>query len=195
MEFFFCQLLHIIKYLNFRLFLQDDTVMLRDLIRDSIVAMCVLLIILSLPYFSSAQPDRVAIVQLKDLKEIIQTAEEKIKVINFWATWCAPCIKELPLLEKLNEERNDVSVILVSMDLDLDPNPEKVYKFIARRGIKSRVLLLNEKDPNTWIDQIDDDWSGALPATLIINPKTGQRKFVERELHPGELESLIKELL
>lgn len=155
----------------------------------------VFLVILFLPSFLSGQPDQTAIVKLKDLKEIIQMPEEKIKVINFWATWCAPCIKELPLFERLNDERNDVSVILVSMDLDLDPNPEKVYKFISRRGIRSRVLLLNEKDPNSWIDQIDSNWSGALPATLIINTKTGQRKFIEKELHPGELENLIEELL
>lgn len=159
------------------------------------IARCLFLTILFLPSLLPAQPDQTAIIKLKDLKEIIQTPDEKIKVINFWATWCAPCIKELPLLEKLNEERNDVSVILVSMDLDLDPNPEKVYKFIERRGIKSRVLLLNEKDPNSWIDQIDDTWSGALPATLIINAKTGQRKFIEKELHQGELENLIEELL
>ncbi len=169
--------------------------MLKQLIRDSMVIRCTLLIILFSPTFSSAQPDRATIVTLTQLKEIIQTPDERIKVINFWATWCAPCIKELPLLEKLNQERNEVSVILVSMDLDLDPNPEKVYKFIERRGIKSRVLLLNEKDPSAWIDQIESSWSGALPATLIINTKTSQRKFIEKELHPGELESLIEELL
>lgn len=159
------------------------------------IVRCLLLMILFSPSFLPAQPDQISVVKLKDLKEIIQTPDGKIKVINFWATWCAPCIKELPLFERLNQERNDVSVILVSMDLDLDPNPEKVYKFIARRGIKSRVLLLNEKDPNSWIDQIDSNWSGALPATLIVNAKTGQRKFIEKELRPGELENLIEELL
>ncbi|HEX5171089.1 MAG TPA: TlpA disulfide reductase family protein [Cyclobacteriaceae bacterium] len=141
-----------------------------------------------------AQSDTTAIIRLRDLREIIQEPHGKIRVINFWATWCAPCIKELPLLEKLNE-KTDVNVILVSMDLDLDPNPEKVYKFVQRRQIRSRVLILNEKDPNSWIDQIDGEWSGALPATLIINPETGQRKFIEKELHPGELEDLIEELL
>jgi thiol-disulfide isomerase/thioredoxin len=134
------------------------------------------------------------IVKLGQLLKEIESPSEQIRVVNFWATWCAPCIKEIPLFEKLNEERDDVSVILVSMDLDLDPNPEKVYKFINRKNIQSEVLILNEKDPNSWIDKIDKQWSGALPATILINTKTGQRKLVEKELHEGELEKLIDEI-
>lgn len=126
--------------------------------------------------------------------DIIHAPSDKVKVINFWATWCAPCVKELPLFERLNNERPDVKVILVSMDLDLDPNPEKVYMFITRKNIKSEVVLLNEPDPNSWINKVEKEWSGALPATIIINPKTGQRKFIEKELHEGDLEKLIDSL-
>lgn len=113
-------------------------------------------------------------------------------MVNFWATWCGPCIKELPFIEKLGQERNDVRVTLVSLDLDLDANPEKVYKFVERKGLKSEVLILDEKDPNSWIDRIDKDWSGSLPATIVINTNTGKRAFVGRELKEGELESLIE---
>lgn len=134
------------------------------------------------------------LIKLDQLKNLIESKSEHIKVINFWATWCAPCIKEIPLFEKLGQERADVKVILVSMDLDLDPDPEKVHKFIARKKLQSRVLILDAVSPNLWIDQIEKEWSGALPATLIVNGKTGQRKFVEEELHEGELEKLIAEI-
>jgi thiol-disulfide isomerase/thioredoxin len=146
------------------------------------------------PFLAAAQ-GKAPIIKLKQLQDHIGEPTGHIKVINFWATWCAPCIKELPLLEKLDQERADVKVTLVSMDLDLDPNPEKVYRFIDRKKIKSQVLILDEKDPNSWISQVEKSWSGALPATIIINGKTGQRKFVERELHDGELEKLIAEVL
>src|SRR5690606_11602895 len=106
-----------------------------------------------------------------------------------------PCIKELPYFEQLHKERQDVKVTLVSMDMDLDPNPAKVHKFIARKEIQSEVLILNERDPNSWIDKIEKEWSGALPATLIINTTTGQRIFVEKELHDGDLEKLIERIL
>ena len=134
------------------------------------------------------------LVKLEGLQQLIQNEKEQIQVVNFWATWCAPCIKELPLLERLNADRKDVRVRLVSMDMDLDPDPEKVRKFVIRKKILSQVLILNERNPNLWIDKLDKNWSGALPATLVVNNKTGKRKFVERELHEGELESLIAEV-
>lgn len=142
----------------------------------------------------SATSQQAETIKLEQLQEIIQSKTDHVKVINFWATWCAPCIKELPLFEKLGSERPDVKVTLVSMDLDLDPDPEKVHKFVARKKLQSQVLILDAEDPNSYIDQIDKNWSGALPATIIINGKTGQRKFVGKELHEGELEKLIAEV-
>jgi len=109
----------------------------------------------------------------------------KIKVINFWATWCAPCVKELPFFEKLNQENKEVEVLLVSMDYDLDPNPEKVKRFIDRKKLQSKVLILAEANPTDWIDKID---------TLVINPRSGKRKLIEGEMKDGELDKLIETL-
>ncbi len=80
------------------------------------------------------------------------------------------------------------------MDMDLDPNPDKVRRFVARKKLTSEVIILDERNPNKWIDQVEKKWSGALPATLIINNQNGKRVFVERELHAGELEKLISEV-
>lgn len=134
------------------------------------------------------------IISLTQLQEIIQGKAEYVKVINFWATWCAPCVKEMPLFEKLGQDRADVKVTLVSMDLDLDADPSKVHKFVARKKLQSQVVILDAKDPNSWIDQIEKTWSGALPATIVVNSKTGKRIFVEKELHEGDLEKLIAEV-
>jgi thiol-disulfide isomerase/thioredoxin len=132
------------------------------------------------------------IVKLTRIEQLLEAHSDKIQVINFWATWCAPCVKELPIFEKLNAEgRPDVKVTLISMDLDLDPDAEKVYKFIARKKIQSDVLLLDEREPDLWINKISEEWSGALPATLIVDSRTGRRKFIERELKDGELEKII----
>jgi thiol-disulfide isomerase/thioredoxin len=132
-------------------------------------------------------------IKLSQFKKELSSGS-KIKVINFWATWCAPCVKELPLFEKLNQENKEVDVLLVSMDYDLDPNPEKVKRFIDRKKLRSKVVILAEANPTDWIDKIDKDWSGALPATLIINPQSGKRKLVEGEMKDGELDKLIDNL-
>jgi len=135
------------------------------------------------------------IIKLADLQQLMKDKSHPVHIINFWATWCAPCIKELPFFEKIAAEKQPgVRVTLVSLDLDLDPDPGKVYKFIARKKIQSKVLLLDEQDPNTWIDQIDKRWSGALPATILINHRSGKRKFIGRALEEGDLEKYLKDL-
>ena len=134
------------------------------------------------------------VMKLDKLQNEIAKPSDQILVYNFWATWCAPCVKELPLFEKVNQDDKNVKVTLVSMDIDLDPNPEKVYRFIDRKKLQSRVVILDAVDPNSWINKIDKNWSGALPATLIINTKTGVRRFVNEALKEGELEKLIAEV-
>lgn len=152
------------------------------------------LIVAVLFLVSGTAAGQARIVKLPELRKVIESPGDNIRVINFWATWCGPCIKELPLFEKLNSERKDVAVTLVSMDLDLDPNPAKVHKFVARKKLASNVLILDEDDPNVYIDQIDKQWSGALPATIVINSRTGKRVFAEKEMHEGDLEKLIDQV-
>ena len=149
------------------------------------------LLILS-TYTSQAQTAE--IIKLKEFQKEIGSPSDKVLVYNFWATWCAPCIAEIPEFEKVNQNDKDVKVTLVSLDIDLNPNPQNVYNFINRKKIQSRVVILDAVDPNSWIHTIDKNWSGALPATLIINTKTGVRRFVNKALKEGELEELIAEV-
>ena len=89
------------------------------------------------------------IVKLPELQNMMNAGGDKIRVFNFWATWCGPCVKELPLFEKLTADNpENVEVTLISMDLELDPNPEKVYKFVSRKNLHSKVVLLDEQNPN-----------------------------------------------
>jgi len=133
------------------------------------------------------------LIKLAELQELIHQPGP-VKVINFWATWCAPCVKEMPLFERLNQENKNSKVILVSMDYDLDADPAKVKRFIERKKILSDVVILAEENPNDWIEKIDKSWTGALPSTLVINPNSGKRKFIQGELKDGDLERLIQEV-
>jgi thiol-disulfide isomerase/thioredoxin len=133
------------------------------------------------------------VVKFDALQKILDTKSDQIQVINFWATWCAPCIKELPLLEKINAQKN-LNAKITLINLDYADKLDKVNEFMVRKNIQSDVLLLDDIDYNSWIDKVDKSWSGAIPATLIINPRTGKRKFVEKELKEGELENLIATL-
>ena len=111
------------------------------------------------------------------LEKEILSDKNTIYVVNFWATWCGPCVKELPHFEKLNSENKKVKVVLVSLDFK-DQMESKLLPFLKKKSIKSEVVLLTDKDYNTWLPIVNKDWSGSIPATLII--KNGQQFFVEK---------------
>jgi thiol-disulfide isomerase/thioredoxin len=146
-------------------------------------------VFLSAPAFAQ----NVAVIKFPELQKRLARPTDTTYVVNFWATWCAPCVKELPGFEQLRAANasKKVKVLLVSMDYasQLD---KKVRPFVKQRRLKSEVLLLNESDPNSWMDKLDAKWSGALPFTLIVNNKTKQRITFEQELSQAELAAALQ---
>ncbi len=120
--------------------------------------------------------------------------DNKTYVINFWATWCKPCVKELPAFETINEKYREkgVEVVLVSLDFS-EKLESQVVPFVEKHGLKSDIVLLDDVDSNTWIPKVSEDWSGAIPATLIYNNK--ERKFYEGSFTYEELETELKTFL
>lgn len=115
-------------------------------------------------------------------------------LLNFWATWCAPCVKELPFYEKLQEVYavENVEVILVSLDFPKQFD-SKLKPFIKDKNIKSRVIALNDMDSNRWIPLVSEAWTGAIPATLIYNKD--KKQFYEKSFEYKELETEVKQFL
>lgn len=137
-----------------------------------------------------------AIVRSDELVKRYTNKSDTTYVINFWATWCGPCVKELPYFEKLNEvyAGKKVKVILVSLDFVADYD-SKLVRFVKRKKIRSEVLLLNESKPNEFIDKIDPRWQGSIPATLIVNNTMNYKAFFEQELTYEFLENKVKALM
>ena len=111
-----------------------------------------------------ATAQKAIVVKFDALQKILNTKSDQIQVINFWATWCAPCVKELPLLEKINAQKN-LNAKITLVNLDYADKLDKVNEFVVRKNIQSDVLLLDDIDYNSWIDKVDKSWSGAIPAT------------------------------
>ena len=140
--------------------------------------LCTLSVFFTLAFANTALAQVVVYEKFDDFEKAILKEDDNVYVINFWATWCAPCVKELPHFEKLNAENKNVKVILVSIDSRKDLE-KKLIPFIERKKITSEVVMLSDKDYTTWLNKIDKDWSGSIPATLIIHGKN--RLFAERE--------------
>lgn len=146
--------------------------------------------------FVLAQENEVEVLKYPEFASLINSKEKNIRVFNFWATWCKPCIKELPYFERLNQEYSNqgVKVTLVSFDF-VENLDNRVKKFLTKKNIKSEVVLLDETDYNKFIDKIHPEWSGAIPATLIVDNRNGklEKRFFEKEFHEGEVKELIQE--
>lgn len=137
---------------------------------------------------------KLEILDYRGLEPYLNMEDDKTYVVNFWATWCAPCIKELPYFEDINKnyQNENVEVILVSLDF---PNQykKKLKPFIKKHDLQSKILVLDDVDQNTWIPKISESWDGAIPVTIIYNKD--QREFYDRTFTYAELETELKQFL
>jgi thiol-disulfide isomerase/thioredoxin len=106
---------------------------------------------------------------------------DTLYVVNFWATWCDPCVKELPNFQQAYKKYKTHKVKMVFVSLNSPKELEKVEQFVTDKNLVPEALLLNGGNPNSWIDKIDTSWSGAIPATVMY--KHGKKVY----FHEGEL--------
>jgi thiol-disulfide isomerase/thioredoxin len=134
------------------------------------------------------------IYNFNELEPLLNRQDNKVYVVNFWATWCAPCIKELPYFETINKayKSKNVEVILVSLDFPKQYE-SKLKPFILKNNLESKVVALNDVDSNTWIPKVNKEWSGAIPATIIY--KNNKRVFYERSFNLEELKTEVDKFL
>lgn len=154
-----------------------------------ILLLATLALMLHLPVLSQ----KVEVIKYDQLENLIREDFNGIKVINFWATWCKPCIKELPYFESINRDFADIKVVLVSFD-DAEAVETRVEPFLKKRNIRAEVKLLDETDYNSFIDKVHESWSGAIPATLIVD-RSGRKHFYEKEFSEEELRKTINEFI
>ena len=147
-----------------------------------------LLIVLLLVAHSFAQTTEVISLDYPQLQPLLHQNSENVQVVNFWATWCAPCIKELPYFEELNKLEG-VEVLLVSLDFS-NHKQTRLIPFVEKHKLQSRVVHLDDEDENYWINEISTTWSGALPATLIYTQN--RRGFYEQSFTKYELFKEVK---
>lgn len=140
----------------------------------------------------SLYSQEIEVVKFEDLQKKMMTSDADLTVFNFWATWCKPCIQELPHFDALESENENIKVYLVS--IDFQDQLDRVKSFVAKKSFASDVLFLDEKDPDSYMEKVSPDWSGAIPATLFIT-SLGKTYFHEKAFTKEELNSTINKYL
>jgi thiol-disulfide isomerase/thioredoxin len=160
--------------------------------RFNVIISTGLVIIWLLSSFTLKHQPRV--LSFDDLEPHLHFSNDTTYLVNFWASWCNPCVKELPAFEKIGQEyrKDRVKVLLVSLDFPKQIET-RLVPFMEKNGIRSEVLVLNDPDANKWIDRVDPQWSGSIPATLIYNRES--RSFREGVYTYNELKEIVEQKL
>jgi thiol-disulfide isomerase/thioredoxin len=132
--------------------------------------------------------------QYDDLAQSLKTSPDTLHVINYWATWCKPCVAELPYLEALLDDDSieNLKLTLVSLDFKHQINT-KLLSFLNEHSIKANVVVLTDGNSNAYINKVDKMWEGSIPATIF--KKGDKRLFYEKSFHSvAEIKDIINSI-
>ncbi|MBI5857119.1 MAG: redoxin domain-containing protein [Sphingobacteriales bacterium] len=134
-------------------------------------------------------------VKATDVEKIIAESKTPL-IINFWASWCKPCIEEIPYFQEevKKHSKDSLQLILVSLDFKED-FPDEILSVAKKRKFIVPLFWLDETNADYFCPKVDPQWSGGLPATLFINNKTGYRKFFEEKVSKEKLKEEIRATL
>ncbi len=155
----------------------------------------IILIIAVILFSLSLQAQIVKSIKITELEETLLKSDSPL-ILNFWATFCVPCLEEIPYFISLSKKYEDKGLKLIFVSLDLkDAVPKKMIATAKKFKMDSPLLWLNESNADYFCNKIDSSWSGGIPGSLFINNKTGYRRFFEEQLTKKELENEILKMI
>ncbi len=133
-------------------------------------------------------------IDVSGIKELVRNASsDKLKLINFWATWCGPCISEFPDLVIIDRMYRGRSFEFITVSGDKMTKKADVLKFLKKNEASNRNYIFNNDDVYKLIEAVDPEWQGALPFTMLIEP--GGKIIYKKQdvIDPAKMKKLIVE--
>jgi thiol-disulfide isomerase/thioredoxin len=126
----------------------------------------------------AAEPVAVAPADADALKALRKNASGKFRLVNFWATWCAPCVAEFHEFVTINRMYRHRDFELVTVSLNRPDEQAQVLAFLKKQQASSRNLIFASAERDKLIDAFDPDWQGVVPYTVLLDP---EGKMIYRE--------------
>ena len=156
--------------------------------------MRIVIIISCLLFTLSVKGQEVKKIKITDLEKTIKESKTPL-IVNFWATFCIPCLEEIPYFQEEVKKHAKDGLQLLLVSLDMEDDYKKISPFIAKRKFTAPVVWLNEYNADYFCPKVDSAWSGAIPSSLFINNKTGYRHFIEEKVSQEKLQQEINKIL
>lgn len=134
---------------------------------------------------------------LEGLEPLMEDQQGKVVVANFWATWCQPCVAEMPELARFYETYKDKPVTFLSLSVDTrrDFEAGKVQAFMDKHELPFPVYVIDSRDPDAVAVAMNIDWSGTLPATFVFDSKGELQEMFDGEVTADDLVKAVEPLL
>ena len=136
----------------------------------------------------------IPVYNFQQFEPLLHQKNDTTYVINFWATWCKPCVEELPHFLEINSQYSNKKFKMILVSLDFASQLEsRVIPYVNEHGVNAEVILLSDPDYNSWIDKVNKAWTGSIPATVVFNKD--YYFFKEDSMTYDELNTIIEQNL
>lgn len=149
-------------------------------------------IIFSVSIGLGAQAKTIPILDFPELDKRLKIGGDSVLLVNFWATWCGPCVAELPVFNELSKHYSTQKLKILLVSLDMPDSLSALAHFVKKQKLLPEVVLLDAPDFNSWIDRVSPKWQGSLPATLILHKS--KRELFERQVSLQEIQSKLNKI-
>ncbi len=128
-------------------------------------------------------------------RALLKSNAGSVVLVDFWATWCAPCRKEMPLLGKLDGQLRDKRFHLITISADEPEKEPAAVDFLKKSAISGAAYMRRAKDDDKFAAFVDPKWDGALPALFLYDRQGKLAKSFTGETDVAVIEAAIRKLL